>query len=372
LLRDRLGVEPYDDPIRNAKQLPITGEDIAQVKAELDTLPHRAPYPDFFGLGEAEQQVIVKAVGKEWETMVEVLREHNFPPLTNKQAAQSPLAYLSPRTLRHAIANNPTVNPVDLCRAFIEVPHRFYGRVEELLEATSLLELGRKTSSGSGADAFGEVRVLNGNRLDMVMLMRDPVVKPEIRSMELGDTVFLSKPAIGENKAEIIRPSQLSNIIEKNLAFLGRSLYDVLPSPKPEKAKLVRWGSVNVAEALACKFFGSMTDLAMTVLPVSQEELLRRLPQTKFDAEDMYEVIFTVNMHSSGRAPAPAMLQLMLAICKNVNSGSITKTTWRPRSTGIDVAAALLRKSAAVAARVQAYNMRRQYRAGSPGTGKSS
>lgn len=365
--------------MEHARKQPITGEQIQRAKDEIAALPHRAPHVDFFQLSTEDQQVIVDTLGREWEEMYALIRRHG-PRLLEQSVnlATAPLAYLSARDLESAIADNPIVPPDEICHAFLRSPHRFYGeygRLAELQRRAQKIEASRQALMASGlmrrnaveTDAGG---VLSKNQHEIRKLLDDPEVKADVQNMPFGTTVALTAPATETSGPQLIYRQQLESIIDKNLQLLGRTLYEELPGHNPNGVTLPRWASFNVGETLRAGFAGAMSDLTMTRLPVSQEDLEARLPNTRLRAEDVSEIVFTVNMRSSGRGAGPAMLRLMLVVRTGTPRDTIAKSAWKPRSTGADLVERLRAEAATVARVVQAHNLRNPYSGGAPELGK--
>ena len=364
--------------LEHIKGLPITGEQVQQIGEEIATLPHRAPQPDFFQLSVPDQQLIVDTLGREWEEMYSLLREHG-PRLLERgiNLATAPLTYLSVRDLERAIADNPIVPPDEICHAFLRSPHRFhgqYGRLEELKRRAQMLEAGRQALIASGLMRGQAVEAgasgLSKNQHEIRKLLDDPEVNSEVQNMPFGAAVALTAPATETSGPQLIYRPQLSSTIDKNLQLLGRTLYEELPGHSPKGVTLWRWESFNVGETLRAGFPGAMSDLVMTRLPVSQEDLETRLPGTRLRAEDVSEIVFTVNMRSSGRGAGPAMLRLMLVVHTGTPKDTIAKSSWKPRSTGANLVESLRAEAAAVAQVVKAHNLRNPYSGGAPGLGK--
>lgn len=365
--------------MEHAKKQPITGEQIRLARDEIAALPHRAPHVDFFQLSTQDQQIIVEALGREWEEMYALVRRHG-PRLLEQSVnlATAPLAYLSARDLESAIADNPIIPPDEICHAFLRSPHRFYGeygRLAELQRRAQKLEAGRQALKASGLMRGNAVEtdagdVLSKNQHEIHKLLDDPEVNADVQNMPFGTTVALTAPATEASGPQLIYRQQLESIIDKNLQLLGRTLYEGLPGHNPNGVTLPRWASFNVGETLRAGFAGAMSDLTMTRLPVSQEELEARLPNTRLRAEDVSEIVFTVNMRSSGRGAGPAMLRLMLVVHTGTPRDTIAKSSWKPRSTGADLVERLRTEAAVVAQAVKEHNLRNPYSGGAPGLGK--
>lgn len=125
---------------------------------------------------------------------------------------------------------------------------------------------------------------------------------------------------------------------------------------RPRGVSLLRWdASFNVGETLRDGFLGRMSDLTITRLPVSQEDLEARLPRTQLRAQDVSEIVLTVQLRSSGRAPLPATLRLMLAVYTNPSSSrdAIVKMTWKRRVTGAEEVESVRAQAAAARGAVE-------------------
>lgn len=116
---------------------------VRAVQAALEHLPYRAPIADFFQLDlklftheKPTRQAIITALGHEVWELCELLHDVEPAMLRRTPYRTGALAFLPAHELRLALADNPLIDPIAICRVFLRYPHAFKQKLA-LLQAKS-------------------------------------------------------------------------------------------------------------------------------------------------------------------------------------------------------------------------------------------
>lgn len=117
---------------------------VRAVKEALRSLPFRAPVADFFQLDleqlfkneKPTRQAIITAFGHEVWELCELLHDVEPAMLSRSPYRTGALAFLPAHELRVALEDNPFIDPIAICRAYLRYPHAFRQKLA-LLQAKS-------------------------------------------------------------------------------------------------------------------------------------------------------------------------------------------------------------------------------------------
>lgn len=352
--------------------LPITAADIDEMTASVTSLQVTGPYPNFFSLDTAHQKAIISTIGEETKALY-ALVAHHMPvsSILYTDVSAGALAYRPAANLARAIELHPEVPPDAICHAFMSSPRTFNEQLQTLRRQARGTNRELFALSAAGVDlADQNLRKLSPNLQRMGELLLSPHTRKEVLSMDYGDAVDLSRPSTTTEEAELVTRSDLEKRVNENLALLARGIYQALPV-KPDTVTMPRWDQFNVGKEISGGYYGVVSDIKMTLLPVTQEQLAERLNDRSLRPEDHYEVLITMNLRPTGKmnTPVPVAQRLMLRIhASTPTRGTIAKTVWHPYSDAADTVIAMMLESEEIGRRTASYALRHPLRGGLPGT----
>lgn len=352
---------------RPPRERELRGSELDSAETALAELPYKAAVPDFFQLDPEHQTAITEALGEECIELCEFI--NNVDPELLKvpfDRLRAPLIYYSVARLRQTIEQNSSLAAARVCHTFLKYPRRLQIALVEAYEA--------QERSAVSSIAEGETDYGRNNMKEIERLLADPLVNEDVLDLTMGETVHVTPQDQGVPRKDF------EAIVDMHLELLGRAMWGVTPisdksihGVRPE-----RWADINIGSVLRDKFAGTLRNLTITRLPVTQEDLSERIGE-KYDPhltppENIARLILGVEMKSSGKKPAPAFVDMLLIVRKGrPGSPDVFYKNFRgKRTNSMDVALGLHLDAMEVGYTAEVANLQRPFRAGLPSLGRKT
>ena len=352
----------HDYFVYSLRQQPITPGQIALAESAVHAVAYHAPYPDFFQFSTEQQATIVETLGKEWETLCQIVHTSDPRLLTQPiNRAGAPLAHLPASMLQEAITANPQLEPAELCLAFLRTPDNFSIQIAKLEEQAQ--------AAVTFVSARGEIARVSDNQREIARLLASPDIRPEAQRLKIGQTV----PLVADPSVPIPQ-RKFYAIIDNHLELIGRTYHEDRPNPNPRGVALYRWNNFNAGEALQAGFSGTLRGPTITRLPIAEDMLISRFGKYHegINTENTYHLILSIEMKSSGRKPQTALLPILLLMrSSDTARNRIYKVTWKDgRSTGQLITESFRAEASAIARILEVDARSNAFSGGLPGLGK--
>jgi hypothetical protein len=352
--------------MKSAKKLPITREDLDALKTAIDAIdPALSLAPDFFQLDKEKQSAIIAAIGQEWQSMTEIFLQH-APTLlgSKKRYTHAPLAYLSYADLMQAFDNYPTIPPAEVCRIFWQES----GTFEKLLKREADYRQ-KRANEDRALQALREAKAAQKlpGQPEVEYLLAQEVVNPAIVDLMPGHTLELGP------QGEILTIKQFQRIIDLNLELFGRAMHQrrFSDQQRPRALDLDCWKSDDAANRLRDGFNGRLSNLSVTYVPVTEEQLMGLVKDYDpkiHTPETVAQLMLGVDMRS-GKGAYRGILTLQLILRSYKNADALAKSFYKSVSSGSIISRGLRAQSAAIAGIITAHNAATPITSGFTGRG---
>jgi len=227
--------------------------------------------------------------------------------------------------LRTAIQENPSIPPLQVCRAFLTQPREFHN-VVGLLRQNAQAEADFRSQHAAVEEQAERIKALYAlppNQQEIYALANDPEVNLDLVKAPLGEAVAITKPDVP------IMNSRFDDIVDKHIQLLGRTAYERMDR-RNAGLRLNRWKNVSAGALLRAEypekrgqkkktgFLGNMLNLQITKFPVTQETLdhfFGHLNEGELPTvDDAYDLAIYAEMKSSGRPAIGSLVRLLVAV----------------------------------------------------------
>jgi|GEM_PF-4541296 len=341
-----------------AKENNVNRNVLEAAKAEVSVLEwSKQRLPNFAYLQDDTQQQIVDTFTEEWWQFCDLAATHDPLLITQASSAYSkmPFTKLSLATLTQAITQYPDLLPKTICSLYRLKPTTFHQALEESLSHTRRKQyLQRKPApdlSSSAKSAESDTRISTKNREAILRLQADPAANHAILNLENEQILALTP------EGDPLTRDTFENTINVNTELFARTLYEVAAPFNPRGARLGKRGG-NIATELCGetkknKFHGPRKNITITRMPATAKDLQECYKefynQERMKPELAAILMYTAEIQSTGRKPAIAAVQVLIAVETGETYDSIHQRIMKEGNTGRAIVESYHQESSATA-----------------------
>lgn len=279
--------------------------------------PTRTQLPDFFVLSTDEQRSIVGLVGEELLELGRIMREHDpkLLKIFRKIAARSrPLAVLSVGDLSDALANYSSLQPVEICRLFMRDPNNFTANLTRASEVPVNEEKVESLKDPIRLDTWALLDTPLSpvrNRRAILSLLHGTRANRQALNLPPHGTIRLT------TQNAPISMVDFDLLIDTHLQIIGRQLYEGVANENAKGVIMPGWRDANIGAVLRGDFYGTLQNLILSRLPVTEDSLKVFREHFRPDApsaDHFADLLFSTELKSSGQKPRMTLLRTLVIV----------------------------------------------------------